>query len=508
MKAIMVMYDSLNRHMLEPYGCDWTHTPNFKRLAERSVTFDNCYVGSMPCMPARRELHTGRYNFLHRSWGPIEPFDDSMPEMLKNHGVYSHLITDHYHYWEEGGATYHTRYSSCELVRGQEGDYWKAHLPDNIDLHPDGWNWRFRKSSEKDPRHGTLRHDYVNRHYMDKKGLGFCQARTFDLAAEFLDVNHGEDQWFLQVETFDPHEPYHVDETFRKLYGLDDSVDFDWPPYGPVGEHRDLVDPLRKENAALVSMCDHHLGRVLDLMDRYDLWKDTLLIVNTDHGFLLGEHDLWAKCAMPFYGEIAHTPLFVWDPRVGAAGERRKALVQTIDLPATILDFFELPLPPDMQGRPLRQTMLDDSPVREAGLFGIHGGHVNVTDGRYVYMRAYAGESNAPLFQYTLMPTHMKHTFAVEEFAEVELAGPFSFTKGCRVMKTPSGYRRGNVPQRRWGTLLFDLETDPRQERPLRDDALERRMTDLLVRCMKANDAPQEQYERLGLVDSTAPAAD
>ena len=75
MKAIMVMYDSLRRDLLESYGCDWTKTPNFKRLADLSVQFENCYVGSMPCMPARRELHTGRINFFHRSWGPMEPFD-------------------------------------------------------------------------------------------------------------------------------------------------------------------------------------------------------------------------------------------------------------------------------------------------------------------------------------------------------------------------------------------------------------------------------------------------
>ena len=463
MKAIMVMYDSLNRHMLAPYGCDWTHTPNFKRLAERTTTFDTCYVGSMPCMPARRELHTGRYNFLHRSWGPIEPFDDSMPEILARNGVYSHLISDHYHYWEEGGANYHTRYSSYEQVRGQEGDYWKARLGDDVDLHPQGGNWQLHPPrANEDPRHSRLRHDYVNRHCMEKEGHGFCQARTFDLAEEFLHANHAQDQWFLQVETFDPHEPYHVDDSFRKLYGLGDAPDADWPPYGPVGEHGDLVEPMRKKNAALVSMCDHHLGRVLDWMDRYDLWKDTLLIVNTDHGFLLGEHDMWAKCCMPFYEEIAHTPLFMWDPRVGAAGERRRALVQTIDLPATILEYFGLPLPPDMQGRPLRQTLRDDTPVREAGLFGIHGGHANVTDGRYVYMRACIREDNEPLSQYTLMPTQMKHTFEPEEFAEVELAGPFPFTKGCRVMKTSSRYRRADRAQRRWGTLLFDLKSDPR----------------------------------------------
>ena len=129
MKAIMVMFDSLNRRFLPPYGCETIHAPNFARLAERTVTFDTCYAGSMPCMPARRELQTGRYNFLHRSWGPLEPFDDSMPEMLKQAGVYTHMITDHQHYWEDGGATYHNRFNSYEFFRGQEGDAWKGRVP-------------------------------------------------------------------------------------------------------------------------------------------------------------------------------------------------------------------------------------------------------------------------------------------------------------------------------------------------------------------------------------------
>ncbi len=98
MKAVMVMFDSLNRRMLPTYGSSWVRAPRFKELAERTVTFENAYAGSMPCMPARREMHTGRYNFLHRSWGPIEPFDESMPEILKNCGVATHLISDHYHY--------------------------------------------------------------------------------------------------------------------------------------------------------------------------------------------------------------------------------------------------------------------------------------------------------------------------------------------------------------------------------------------------------------------------
>ena len=122
MKAVFLLFDSVNRLMLQPYGGQLLDTPNFKRLAERTVTFDNHYIGSMPCMPARRDMQTGHLSFLHRSWGPLEPFDNSFPEILKTAGCYSHLISDHYHYWEDGGATYHTRYNSFDFIRGQESD--------------------------------------------------------------------------------------------------------------------------------------------------------------------------------------------------------------------------------------------------------------------------------------------------------------------------------------------------------------------------------------------------
>lgn len=79
MKVILVLFDSLNKRYLPIYNKNIKiKTPNFLRLAEKSVTFDNCYVGSMPCMPARREIHTGRRNFLHREWGPLEPYDNSI----------------------------------------------------------------------------------------------------------------------------------------------------------------------------------------------------------------------------------------------------------------------------------------------------------------------------------------------------------------------------------------------------------------------------------------------
>jgi len=491
MKAIMVMFDSLNRRMLSPYGCDWVKTPNFERLAQRTVTFDNSYVGSMPCMPARRELHTGRYNFLHRSWGPLEPFDDSMPEILKKNGIYSHLVSDHYHYWEDGGSTYHNRYSSWEYSRGQEGDRWKCDLTDRVPIPAEDLNPRRDLG-----RDSWYRHDWVNRSRMTREE-DQPQPKTFAMALEFLETNRDQDGWFLHVETFDPHEPYFSPQRFKDLYPHRYSgPHFDWPGYDFVKETPEQVAHCRFESAALHSMCDHYLGRVLDLMDRYDLWKDTLLIVNTDHGFLLGEHDMWGKCWAPFYNEVAHTPLFVWDPRVGVGGVRRRALVQTIDLAPTLLEFFGIERPRDMQGVPLRGVVEGDRPIREAGLFGMHGAHVNCTDGRYVYMRAPVGEDNAPLFNYTCMPTHMRGFFRLEEMRTAELAGPFSFTKGCRLLRTNAG---GNWSKHRFGTMLFDLQADPAQARPIRDEAVEKRMIELMVRLMKENDSPPEQFERLGL---------
>jgi hypothetical protein len=149
-----------------------------------------------------------------------------------------------------------------------------------------------------------------------------------------------------------------------------------------------------------------------------------------------------------------------------------------------------------MQGVPLREALAHNAPVREAALFGIHGGHVNVSDGRYVYMRAPASPDNTPLYDYTLMPTHMRQRFGVNELQAIELAEPFTFTKGCRAMKIKA---RSAVNAHQFGTMLFDLEDDPRQEKPLHNPDIEAQMIRHIVRLMRENDAPPEQFERLGL---------
>lgn len=487
MRAILVIFDTLNRRFLPPYGATDVIAPNFTELAARSVTFENAYGGSMPCMPARREMHTGRYNFLHRGWGPLEPFDDSVPELLTRAGVYTHLVTDHQHYWADGGATYHPRFRTFEFARGQEGDEWKGHVADPPvppDQAPTVTNGELR------------RQDRVNRLYMTSEAQ-HPQTLTFDAGLHFIHTNADEDNWFVQIETFDPHEPFFTYEDYRKLYDTGyDGPELDWPDYVRVTEPANTVDHVRSLYSALLTMCDHSLGRVLGVMDEHDMWDDTMLIVGTDHGFLLGEHDWWGKNTPPYFHETIHLPLFVWDPRTRKAGERRTSLVQTIDLGPTLLDFFGLRLTADMQGAALGPTVASDSPVREAGLFGIFGGHVNLTDGRWVYMRAPARPGNQPLAEYTLMPTLMRGRMPVEVLREATLVPPFGFTKGVPPLRVPG---TAWTDPYAFGTMLFDLEADPGQQSPVIDDEQEMVMATLMRDLMLANEAPAEQFERMGL---------
>ncbi|MBT3359295.1 MAG: sulfatase [Rhodospirillales bacterium] len=505
MKAVFLLFDSLNRLSLECYGGDTVKTPNFKRLAERTVTFDTHYCGSLPCMPARREIMTGRVNFIHRSWGPVEPFDNAYPEQLAaGAGVYSHLITDHQHYWEDGGATYHTRFDSCELVRGQESDPWKAIVD------PD---WDKIKSKYHESQNGTKpRTKFVRSMFsreLQNEEADYPTVQCFDEALDFLEVNHDADNWFLHLEVFDPHEPFDAPPGFREAYptGWTGPI-LDWPPNGPVNESPEMIEELRANYAAILAHCDKQLGRLLDYFDEHDLWKDTALVVSTDHGFLMGEHDQWAKLVMPCYEEVAHLPLFVHHPEYrSAAGERRKALTQTIDLMPTFLDMFDVDLPKEVEGTSLLKVLEKDETIHDGALYGVFGAAINVTDGRYTYFLYPDDIHCGDLYQYTLMPTHMVTRFSVDELQESSLAAPFDWTKGVPLLKVPSTpkspqySRHGSGAQFDCNTKLYDVQADPLQQNPIEDKGVEERLRGLMVDLMIKNDAPPETYRRFGLED-------
>ena len=142
--------------------------------------------------------------------------------------------------------------------------------------------------------------------------------------------------------------------------------------------------------------------------------------------------------------------------------------------------------------------MAGDHEVRETAIFGYFDQHVNITDGRYVYLRIpSAGAAGADA--YTLIPTAMRGFKGNLE--QAELAPPFPFSKRMPLLKIDSG--------RRWqpafpdaahphGHLLFDVQADPRQARAMQDAAVEQRLCAAMARHFAACAAPPEQYARMG----------
>ena len=499
MRVVFVLFDSLNRHALGTYGGTAVDTPNFDRLAQRAAVFDTHYVGSLPCMPARRDLHTGRLNFLHRGWGPLEPYDVSYAALLGKAGVYSHLISDHFHYFEDGGATYHQRYSSWDYIRGQEKDKWKALVEPPLErfkamYHP--------LQHPAEPTDGRLNY-MINREYI-KEEADFPSVKCFDAALQFLADNRGADKWLLHLETFDPHEPFYAPPRLRERFKTNyEGPILDWPRYKRLTESPAEVAEIRANYAALLTLCDEQLGRVLDVFDRDDLWRDTALIVTTDHGFLFGEHEWWAKNVMPFYEEISRIPLFFWHPEHQSGG-RRQALTQTIDLMPTILECFGVAVPPTVAGKSLLPVLDCDTKLRDTAIFGMFGAATNVTDGRHTYFRYPPDMLAQKLYEYVLIPLHQKTFFATEELSGAELVGPFGFTQGMPLLKVPArpGQKTREPPQGLFDdaqTVLYDLASDPGQALPIQDEAVVTRLLTGMEDAMRAHEAPPEAFERLGL---------
>lgn len=521
MRTVFVLFDSLNRLALECYGGTAIPTPGFNRFAGKAITFDRHYVGGLPCMPARRDLHTGRLTFLHRSWGPLEPFDNSLPRILSDHGTYSHLISDHQHYFQEGGYGYVNAFDSFEFIRGQEDDAWVAMVQPPIERYREMFDERHYPLSRIPDHVRTVTRGNVPwkswKHLSNIKNReryqreeDFPGVQCFASGIDFLNTNKDADDWFLMIETFDPHEPFHAPERFKAPFstGYNGKI-LDWPVYEKVTNSAEEIAEIRANYAALVAMCDHYFDRLLDTFDALNLWRNTALVVTTDHGFLLAEHDWWGKNRTPYYEEIAHIPLMIYHPaHAERGGERRMALTQTIDLMPTFLDFAGTAIPGEVTGQSLRPVLGHDRPVRSDLILGMFGGPICAIDGRYTYYLYPDTLTGEGFHEYTVMPTHLRSYFDVREFEGVELSQPFDFTKNMRLMKIKAREFAERIPLMEAagfaevGTVLYDLAEDPQQLRPIDDPAVVERLRNAICAHLKRHDAPPEVFERYGLEEN------
>lgn len=484
MNTIFILIDTLRRDHLGCYGNDWVQTPNIDRLAEDSTVFENAYLGSYPCMPARRDIWTGRFEFPWRGWGPLEPNDPDLAKILTQNGHTAMVISDHYHMWERGSGNYFFHFSGSELIRGQENDLWITDPTIPIEYPGDPQRMArhaLRSGSfaryKRNTAHFRLEEDYF-------------APQVFKKAMDWVERNRSQKDFFLMLEVFDPHEPFDPPFPYNEMYNSGHTGQrFIWPTYGRSDLYsEEELREIRALYAGEVTMVDHWLGLFVSKVRQQGLMDDTMIIVVADHGHLFGEHGMigkpWADLGdSNMYQELAHLPLIIYHPK-GQAGKRVPHPVQAVDLFATVLDNFDLPLPAGTHGRSLLPYILqpdEGQPIREVACYGRYGEAINITDGEWTLYLWPPGERNEPLYWYSKLPPQFGDVLVRDEF------------DGQRY---PAMVTRGTM-----SSALYNVKNDYRQEHNLYDqrpDVVER-LKRKLREFLQSIDAPHEQLIRLGL---------
>lgn len=350
---LFLMTDQMRGSVLDPDSpC---LTPTFDKLAERGVRITRAYTTSATCSPARASLMTG---LLPHSHGVLQVVHAQESDKVK-------LDTSRPHWAQRlQDAGYRTGYFGKWHVEGSES--------------PSDFGWAFDGSGKSDALRNfaqaqtaglpdpnfSLRgmldsvpgyppHQFwgVTDRPAEKRGGGIVTS----FALDWLDgVMDGDAPWCCCVSTHEPHDPFVAGEETFKLYDVDAlPVPENWhddlkdrpESYRKTARvFRDLSIRQRKEIAAcyyaMTSHVDRQFARVIDRLEQAGQLDNTIVILTSDHGELLGAHGLYCK-NISAYEEIYNIPMIVAGPGISAHGAV-DARVGLHDVGPTLIDLVGL----------------------------------------------------------------------------------------------------------------------------------------------------------------------
>ena len=382
MNVVLVVFDSLRKDCVGLYGTPpWgaVKTPHLDALAEEALVFDRAYPESLPTLPTRRAIYTGRrvYPFVNGDfrlkgdfvgapgWGPIPEDQDTLAEMLRGAGYRTALIADVYHMFKPS-KNYWRGFDQWTFLRGQERDPYRSG-PEPTQADIDRW---LPKALQTPQKVDFLRTCLKNMHERTKEE-DYFNARVFIEAARWLEQNRDADRFFLTVESFDPHEPWFVPEHYRRMYDDSDG------PQQVVSGYSDTTgmtpEALRRTQAnysGLVTMCDRWFGYFHEAMGAMGLLENTLLVVTSDHGHSIGDKAYIGKRGYPSDPSVFDVPLLVRHPEGRGAGGRSDAVVQHHDLTAEMLRFAGVEPSQPLDGMPFLEEVLASGEIRDHATVG------------------------------------------------------------------------------------------------------------------------------------------
>ena len=371
MKIFLIIFDSLRKdHTGKIYGNEWIKTPNFDDFAKDSIVFYKAYPESLATIPVRRTIHTGLRTFpfnqklpdlktddvvILPGWNPIPSYQKHLSEYMHSHGYLNGFITSTYHYFKPN-MNFHLGFDQWNWIRGHEDDHYRAWLREDKgklskilnehvvkkNLIAKNFQKRILKSYFPNIQDRTNENDYF-------------PAKTFNKALEFVKDTLPVKNLFCLIDEFDPHEPWDPPKRFLDLY-----VDKNYsgirvitPAYSANRDYLtdDELKFMRACYAGEVSMCDYWFGKFIEELKQLEIYDDSLIILTSDHGHSIAEHEAIGKLPMFMHPELVDIPLMIKPPG-GINGPKKiyKTYVYHHDITATILGFVSNKIPESLEG--------------------------------------------------------------------------------------------------------------------------------------------------------------
>lgn len=362
---VVVQADQLAPHALGAYGDEAARTPHIDALAEDAAVFDRAYCTTPLCAPSRASMMTGRMPSdlgCHDNGDDFPASEPTFAHHLRNAGYHTALIgrmhfigPDQHHGFEERLTT-DVYPADLDMVPD-----WQRDLDKRLQWYHDA-DAVYTAGASK----ATVQQDFDDE-------VGFVTLRHLN---DRVRVNQaaGEDVPFLMVTSFiHPHDPYEPPVEHWDRFADDQIPDPKHPEVPSKDQdphsHRlrtmsgfdkrettaEEVRRARRSYYAAVSYIDDHVGRIRGRLDELGLLDNTVIIVTSDHGDMLGEKGLWFK--MSPYEQSSRVPMIVYGPEHLVPKGRYANPVSLVDLMPTLLDLAGAPEPEDAPGISLFESI-------------------------------------------------------------------------------------------------------------------------------------------------------